>query len=133
MILILTIRNADALQEGMAAQFVMEGTAALLGRSRNCNWHLPDPQNAISSRHAEIRRDGESYLLKDISTNGTFLNDGAERLAAEHRLAPGDLVRIGRYEILVSLEAEAAEPAPADTAAEPSPRRRRRRPPTMSR
>ena len=126
MILILTIRNAEALQEGMAAQFVMEGAAALLGRSRNCDWHLPDPQNAISSRHAELRRDGDAYLIKDISTNGTFLNDGAERLAAEHRLAPGDLVRIGRYEILVSLEAEAAEPAsveaaPAEPEAPPAP------------
>ncbi len=31
MILILTIRNAAALQEGMAAQFVVDGPAAVLG------------------------------------------------------------------------------------------------------
>lgn len=115
MILILTVRNADALQEGMEAQYVMEGTSALVGRSKNCNWNLPDPANAISSRHAEIRRDGDAYFLKDISTNGTFLNDSGERLAAEHKLAPGDLIRIGRYEIAVSLEEEAAEPAATET------------------
>lgn len=120
MILILTIRNADALQEGMAAQFVMDGPVAVLGRSRNCDWNLADPQNAISSRHAELRRDGDAYLLKDISTNGTFLNDGGERLREERRLEPGDLIRIGKYEILASFEPEqAAEPISAAEATTP--------------
>jgi len=118
MILILTIRNAEALQDGTTAQFVMEGESAVLGRSRNCNWPLPDPQNAISSRHAELRREGEAYLLKDISTNGTFLNDAPDRMAEERRLESGDLIRIGRYEIAVSLEEEAAEPGAVD---EPAP------------
>jgi type VI secretion system protein len=114
MILILTIRNAEALQEGMAAQYVVDGPAAVLGRSRNCNWNLPDPTNAISSRHCEIRRDGEDYFLKDISTNGTYLNDSDDRMAQERRIEPGDLIRIGGYEIVASLEAETApEPAAA--------------------
>lgn len=122
MILILTVRNAEALQEGMAGRFVMEGPGAVLGRSRNCDWNLPDPRNAISSRHAELRRDGDAYFLKDISTNGTYLNDGAERLAAERRIEPGDVIRIGGYEILASFEAEAGtEPAgPAGTALAPA-------------
>ena len=128
MILILTIRNAGALQEGMAAQYVVEGSGAVLGRSRNCNWNLPDATNAISSRHAEIRREGEAWILKDISTNGTFLNDAAERMSGERTIAPGDLIRIGGYEILAALEPEAAEPAavpgqttppPAEPAAPP--------------
>jgi type VI secretion system protein len=112
MILILTIRNAEALQEGMAAQYVVGGQGAVLGRSRNCDWTLPDPTNAISSRHCEIRREGDAWLMKDISTNGTYLNDAAERMAAECPIAPGDLLRIGKYEILAALEAEAA-PEPA--------------------
>lgn len=122
MILILTVRNAEALQEGMSAQFVMAGPSAVLGRSRNCDWNLPDPENAISSRHAAIRRDGDAFVLKDISTNGTFLNDIAERLAAERRIEPGDLIRIGKYEILASFEEEKrAEPAPtAEQTAPPS-------------
>jgi type VI secretion system protein len=126
MILILTVRNAEALQEGMAGQFAMEGPGAVLGRSRNCDWNLPDPENAISSRHAELRRDGDAYFLKDISTNGTYLNDSAERLAAERRLEAGDLIRIGKYEILASFEApaatepgRAAEPAAAEAPPEP--------------
>jgi predicted component of type VI protein secretion system len=112
MILILTIRNPEALQEGTAAQYLMEGETAVLGRSRNCNWVLPDPRNAISSRHCEIRREGDSFVLKDISTNGTFVNDATERMSAEHRLGAGDLIRVGQYEVVVSFEVEVA-PAPA--------------------
>jgi predicted component of type VI protein secretion system len=63
MILILTIRNPEVLQEGAAAQYLMEGETAVLGRSRNCNWCLPDARNAISSRHCEIRREGEHFVL----------------------------------------------------------------------
>ncbi|HYD14318.1 MAG TPA: type VI secretion system-associated FHA domain protein TagH [Allosphingosinicella sp.] len=113
MILILTIRNPEVLQEGMAAQYLMEGETAVLGRSRNCNWHLPDPANAISSRHCEIRRDRDFFVLKDISTNGTFVNDATERMTEEHLLNAGDLIRIGQYEVIASFEMEVApEPAP---------------------
>jgi type VI secretion system FHA domain protein len=113
MILILTIRNADALQEGVAAQYMMEGPSAVIGRSRNCNWYLPDPRNAISSRHCEIRRVDDVFMLRDISTNGTFLNDAPERITQERAIAPGDLIRIGQYEVAVSFEEEILpEPEP---------------------
>ena len=59
---------------------MMDGPNAVIGRSRNCNWYLPDPRNAISSRHCEIRREGDAFVLKDISTNGTFVNDAPERI-----------------------------------------------------
>ena len=117
MILILTIRNPEVLQEGTAAQYLMEGESAVVGRSRNCNWHLPDPRNAISSRHCEIRRDRDFYILRDISTNGTFVNDATERMVEEHLINPGDLIRIGQYEVIASFEAETApepEPVPPD-------------------
>ena len=100
MSLTLTLRNAEAAPEGVATSFTVEGDGALIGRSKNCDWNLPDSANIVSSRHAEIRRDGETWVLKDISTNGTFLNGAEERMASEHRLAEGDVIRIGHYEIL---------------------------------
>jgi type VI secretion system protein len=118
MILILTIRNADALQEGVATQYIMDGPSAVIGRSRNCNWYLPDPRNAISSRHCEIRREGDAFLLKDLSTNGTFVNDAPERIT-ERPIATGDLIRVGQYEVIVSVEAEVLpEPEPEPVAPE---------------
>ena len=92
----------------------------VVGRSRNCDWTLPDASNAISSRHCEIRRDGDSWLLKDISTNGTFLNGAAERLSGEHRIADGDLIRIGHFEVVASFGEAKTVFAPA-AAAPPQP------------
>ena len=120
MILILTIRNPEVLQEGVTPQFLMDGETAVLGRSRNCNWYLPDPRNAISSRHCEIRRDRDFFVLKDISTNGTFVNDSTERMTEEHLINAGDLILIGQYEVVASFESEVTSPAesPAEPAAE---------------
>ena len=130
MILILTVEAGGA-DEGPVSPYRMDGDMIVAGRSRNCDWHLPDPSNAISSRHFEIRRDGDAWLLTDISTNGTFLNDAAERMGGEHRLAAGDRLRVGRYEILAGFEEEEAKtifmpaaeapPAEAAPAAEPPP------------
>jgi type VI secretion system protein len=119
MSLILTVRNNGSLPGDDLPPFAMDGEMIVIGRSRNCDWHLPDPTNAISSRHCEVRRDGDAFLLKDISTNGTFLNAAADRLPGEHRLAHGDIIRIGHYEIVASFgEAKTvlipvAAPAPA--------------------
>lgn len=122
MTLTLTLRQPDPPPEGVERVFALEGDGAVVGRSRNCDWHLPDPANIVSSRHAEIRRDGETWLLKDISTNGTFLNGAGERLTGEHRIADGDVFRIGPYEVAASVKAEAPAPPPEpEPAAVPEP------------
>jgi predicted component of type VI protein secretion system len=114
MILILTLNNPEALKEGMAAQLIIDGAGATIGRSKNCDWHLPDPQNAISSRHCQIARDRDGFTLTDISTNGTYLNGANERMSAPHRLAAGDVFRVGDYEIGAAFEEEVM-PAPEAT------------------
>ena len=119
MSLTLTLRHPDPAPEGVVPSFTVAGDVAVIGRSKVCDWNLPDPSNIVSSRHAEIRRDGAGWLLRDISTNGTFLNDAAERMAAEHRIADGDLIRIGGYELVAAL-AEPAPPAAPEPVAEPT-------------
>jgi len=136
MTLILTIEAGGGAEDGPTSPYRADGDLIVLGRSRNCDWHLPDPTNAISSRHCELRRDGDAWILTDISTNGTFLNGAAERLGGEHKLAPGDRLRIGRYEIVAGFEegeaktifmpaadlpAAAPEPAATPSAPEPEP------------
>jgi type VI secretion system protein len=123
MSLILTVRVTGTQPGEPMEPYAVESDMIVVGRSRNCDWHLPDPTNAISSRHCELRRDGDAWYLKDISTNGTFLNDAAERLGAEHRLAEGDLIRIGHYEILASFgdPKTVFAPVPAPEAAAPAP------------
>jgi hypothetical protein len=83
----------------------MDGQIINLGRSRDNQIVLDDLH--VSRHHAQIRLRFGSYTLFDTaSQSGTFVNDVQVR---EHRLQPGDVIRIGRTR-LVYLE----DPPPAD-------------------
>ena len=63
-----------------------------LGRSRDCDCVLAEP--SVSRRHAELRRDGARWLLRDLgSRNGTRVN--GVRLLDEAEVRPGDRVSFG--------------------------------------
>jgi hypothetical protein len=63
-----------------------------LGRSRECDCVLAEP--SVSRRHAELRREGTRWVLRDLgSRNGTRVN-GA-RLLDEAEVCPGDRVSFG--------------------------------------
>jgi phosphoserine phosphatase RsbU/P len=67
-----------------------------IGRSARNDVCIPDP---FASRvHAEVRREGDIYVMQDLgSANGTLFN-GA-RVEAPMSLAPGDRIQIGETEI----------------------------------
>jgi FHA domain/Domain of unknown function (DUF1707) len=66
--------------------------AVTLGRSRDCDCVLAQP--SVSRRHAELRRDGARWLLRDLgSRNGTRVN--GVRLLDEAEVRPGDRVSFG--------------------------------------
>ena len=120
--LTLFIRNADRLDNGSPLSLVLDKRGAFIGRAATTDWCLPDPSLHVSSRHCEVRFSGGNYELIDHSTNGTFLDGQPARLAGPHLISPGDVFRVGQYEIAASLDdaaaAQAAErnasPAPAD-------------------
>lgn len=68
-----------------------------IGRSARNDLCIPDP---FASRvHAEVRREGDEYLLQDLgSANGTLYN-GANVEGAVH-LTPGGRIQIGETEII---------------------------------
>lgn len=71
---------------------VVESTPYLIGR-RETN-HLRLTGSEVSREHARIDRDGERYVLVDLSSRyGTFVNDAP---ITSHVLAPGDRIRLGR-------------------------------------
>jgi type VI secretion system protein ImpI len=98
----------------------------VIGRDPTCDWPIPDRQLALSARHCEIVRVEGKQVLRDTSTNGTFVNDARERLPADHVLRHGDRLRLGNYAIEVAVvpdsAAVAAVAAPA-AASPPAPRR----------
>jgi pSer/pThr/pTyr-binding forkhead associated (FHA) protein len=53
-------------------------------------------QNEVSRRHAEIVPDEQGYVIRDLSTNGVFVN--GERVVETLVLSRADVVRIGTEE-----------------------------------
>jgi type VI secretion system FHA domain protein len=124
--LTLTIRNPESLAGRGEAEFKLTSRDGTIGRSKACDWSLPDDKNYISSRHCQISYREDGFYLKDISTNGTLLNGGSERMAGERRIEPGDTFVVGQYQIVAALsegveEATAVESAEASVSAEPAP------------
>ncbi len=65
-----------------------------VGIGRSSKSAVQVDQEAVSRNHAKIARVGRSIVLKDLgSTNGTYVND---KQITEHKLADGDLIKIGR-------------------------------------
>jgi FHA domain-containing protein len=65
---------------------------AVIGRLAESDVVLSDP--GASRRHAEVRRDGDEFVLVDLgSTNGTMVN---ESTVGERTLQDGDRITIGR-------------------------------------
>ncbi|MBQ1542661.1 type VI secretion system-associated FHA domain protein TagH [Caulobacter sp. CCUG 60055] len=116
MMLVLTIKSLDQLENGEAARLTLDRHGARIGRSPHMDWCLPDRRSYISSAHCEIEYREGAYWLVDRSTNGTFVNRSPSRLAAPHPIADGDVILIGHYEIEARLDGavrqDASEAAP---------------------
>ena len=70
---------------------VVTGDAFVIGRSRECDLVLDDPN--VSRRHAELRREDGGWAVRDLgSTNGIKLNGQRSRGG---RLSPGDEITLG--------------------------------------
>ena len=78
----------------------LDGDRTVLGRSKDCAIQVSDPN--VSRRHAEVRREGNSYTLVDLdSTNGVEV-DGKRVKRLE--LHDGSRFTIGSTEIVFSEE-----------------------------
>ena len=63
----------------------------VMGRSNDCDLVLDDVH--CSSQHAEIAREGEEYVLRDLgSRNGTFFNG---KQVKEAKLRNGAQIKVG--------------------------------------
>jgi FHA domain-containing protein len=66
-----------------------------IGRLDSCDIVLSD--SGVSRKHAEIRREGDEWVVVDLnSTNGTLVNG---RPVRRHRLAQGDRIEVGETTI----------------------------------
>ena len=84
----------------LSASYPVTKEAAVIGRPDSGVQSYPDLEieldDAVSRRHAEVRRhDGAYFLVDTMSTNGTLLNGEKLDPYKEYPLAHGDRIRIG--------------------------------------
>ena len=86
----------------ISAQFDAKG--GTIGRAPNNHLVLPDPEKFTSRLHASIVFEAGQYFIQDSSTGGTYLNNSQTPLQqARAPLQDGEKLRIGEYELLVSI------------------------------
>jgi type VI secretion system protein len=101
---------------GARGSIVLGVSGGSIGRALDNDWPLPDPNRFLSGHHARVHFRAGHYIVEDTSSNGVFVNEAAKALGKRgiHRLAAGDILRLGEYRILVSIDEDdpAAVPAP---------------------
>jgi type VI secretion system FHA domain protein len=75
----------------------------VIGRGADASWVLPDPDRLLSKHHCVLEFRGGGWQLRDLSTNGTFINHADAPVGRDQvkMLEDGDRLRLGAYEIEV--------------------------------
>jgi type VI secretion system FHA domain protein len=98
-----------------------------IGRGPENDWVLPDPNRLLSKNHCAVEFRGGFWQVRDLSTNGTFLNAAADPIGRDQvrPLSDGDRLRIGPFEIEARIAADVAQgayvPQPVQPYAMPGP------------
>lgn len=78
------------------ARYLLNSDRVTVGRNPESDVFLDDV--TVSRKHAEFRRNGNSFSVHDAgSLNGTYVNG---ELAEQTELINGDSVQIGKYRLL---------------------------------
>jgi type VI secretion system FHA domain protein len=96
------------------ARRIASGTLTI-GRGSGNDWALPAADGPrVSRRHCSVSAGPEGFAVADLgSTNGTRLNGRRLEPRARTPLASGDVLELGPYRLMVTIEAAVvAEPAP---------------------
>lgn len=107
----LRLVSPDSLPPELSKDIHIDAVDFHIGRAKppvgQNDWYFPEDRN-VSKKHATISYRSDGYYLVDHSTNGTYLQpvgqDKQHLRGSEARLAEGDRIWIGQYEIAVSIE-----------------------------
>ena len=106
MALRLRVVSEHSTRLGALATKVFGVHGGTIGRATDNEWILPDPERYLSGKHARVDFRAGAYVLVDTSSNGTYVNGAQVPLGKYHdyTLKDGDYVRLGEYELLVSID-----------------------------
>lgn len=83
-----------------------------IGRSAENDLVLDDPSKYISRVHARVTLQGDAFVLEDLGSNASVVNDRPLGKGSEVALAHGDRLAIGDYQLQVLVEQASAQAAP---------------------
>ncbi len=96
--MLLTYQKGDGTEATVRLRTITHASPITIGRDKTANLMIDDPE--CSRIHTAIRYWDDIFIVRDMnSRNGTFLNGKKIDVA---RLNPGDVIKIGATEILVS-------------------------------
>src|ERR1700736_873875 len=106
MTLRLSVVSEHGIRLGAQSTKVFGVHGGSIGRGTDNEWILPDPERYLSGKHARIDFRAGTYVLVDTSSNGTYVNGAQVPLGKYHDyvLREGDYIRLGEYELLVSID-----------------------------
>ena len=95
-------------------EYVIPEAGIVIGREASSD--VVVAQNEVSRRHAEIVPEEQGYFVRDLSTNGVYVN--GERVQQTLLLSRADVVRIGteEFRFYADIAPAAAKPLVPDTA-----------------
>jgi type VI secretion system protein len=96
---------------GRNASIVVGVGGGSIGRAHDNDWVLPDTHCYVSAHHARVQFRNGSYYLLDTSTNGVYVNGATTPINPRniYPLRNGDYLRLGEYEVAVSIDLEGSE------------------------
>ncbi|MBY6003055.1 type VI secretion system-associated FHA domain protein TagH [Salipiger bermudensis] len=110
MSLCLRLTSSGPLPDGRDRIEMTDG-ALTVGRGAENDLSLPDPDRTLSKRHCVLEERGGDYVLRDLSTNGTFLNYAGEHIGdIPAPLSHGDVIQIGSFELVVEIAGASSAP-----------------------
>jgi type VI secretion system FHA domain protein len=106
---ILSYRNGPV-PPAPQVRFGVEGGS--IGRAPENALVLDDPTKYISRVHARVLARGDAFVLEDLGSNASVVNDRPLGKGSEVALAHGDRLAIGDYQLQVLVEQAPAHSAP---------------------
>jgi type VI secretion system FHA domain protein len=109
----LKLISGGELDQNQSFDFFSHG--GTIGRSKDCDWTLHDPDRYISNRHILITVIDNRFVLTDVSSNGVFINKSQVPIGKgnTHVLARGDLITLGKFCLEVAAVEQQTAPVPA--------------------
>lgn len=106
MTLRLSVVSEHGIRLGQNSTKVFGVHGGTIGRGTDNAWILPDPDRYLSGKHVRIDFRSGTYVVVDTSSNGTYVNGSQLPLGKYHDyvLKDGDYIRLGEYELLVSID-----------------------------